>query len=66
MHWNQVTGSPSSRSSSPDIKKVDRFSELGSEDRNVTVEVAVVSYTPRMQKMKNGERETDCFRMDRR
>ena len=51
----EITGSPSSRSSSPDIKKVDRFSELGSEDRNVTVEVAVVSYTPRMQKMKNGE-----------
>ena len=57
----EVTGSPSSRSSSPDIKKVDRFSELGSEDRNVTVEVAVVSYTPRMQKMKNGEERQIAF-----
>ena len=62
----EVTGSPSSRSSSPEIKKVDRFSELGSEDRNVTVEVAVVSYTPRMQKMKNGERRRSYYYANRR
>ena len=30
-------------------KKVQRFSELGSDDRNVSVEVAVISYTPRTQ-----------------
>ena len=51
----EVTGSTSARSPSSEIKKIDRFSELGSDDRNVTVEVAVVSYTPRVQKMKNGE-----------
>jgi len=27
-------------------KKVDRFSDLGSEDKNVTIEVAVVTYVP--------------------
>ena len=28
-------------------KKVDRFKELGSDDKNVTLEVAVVTYVPR-------------------
>ena len=42
-------------------KKVERFTELGSDDRNVTIEVAVVSYTPRMQKMKSGEERQIAF-----
>jgi len=42
-------------------KKVEKFSELASDDRNVTVEVAVVTYTPRMQKMKNGEEKQIAF-----
>ncbi|MDP6856305.1 MAG: hypothetical protein QGH13_02080 [Candidatus Thalassarchaeaceae archaeon] len=42
-------------------KKVEKFSELASDDRNVTVEVAVVTYTPRMQKMKTGEEKQIAF-----
>ena len=38
-------------------KKVQRFSELGAEDRNVTIEVAVVSYTPRTQMVRGEERQ---------
>ena len=56
-----VTGSSSSKAPPPSAKKVDRFADLGSDDRNVTVEVAVVSYTPRMQKMKNGEERQIAF-----
>ena len=36
-------------------KKVQRFSELGSDDRNVSVEVAVISYTPRTQMVRGEE-----------
>ena len=36
-------------------KKVQRFSELGSDDRNVSVEVAVISYTPRSQMVRGEE-----------
>ena len=42
-------------------KKAERFSELASDDRNVTIEVAVVTYTPRMQKMKSGEERQIAF-----
>ncbi len=42
-------------------KKVERFSELDSDDKNVTIEVSVVSYTPRMQKMKSGEERQIAF-----
>ncbi len=38
-------------------KKVGRFAELGSDDRNVTIEVAVVSYTPRTQMVRGEERQ---------
>ena len=38
-------------------KKVDRFSELGSEDSNVTIEVKVVSYTPRVQTIRGEEKQ---------
>ena len=40
-----------SASNSPvrEEKKVGRFAELGADDRNVTIEVTVVSYTPRTQ-----------------
>ncbi len=57
----EVTGSSGTRAAPPSVKKVDRFSDLGSDDRNVTVEVAVVSYTPRMQKMKTGEERQIAF-----
>jgi len=38
-------------------KKVERFKELGSDDRNVAIEVAVVSYTPRTQMVRGEERQ---------
>tara|TARA_B100001123_G_scaffold240380_1_gene268907 strand:+ start:119 stop:1807 length:1689 start_codon:yes stop_codon:yes gene_type:complete len=38
-------------------KKVQRFSELGADDRNVTIEVSVVSYTPRTQMVRGEERQ---------
>ena len=38
-------------------KKVGRFSELDAEDRNVTIEVAVVSYTPRTQMVRGEEKQ---------
>ena len=41
-------------------KKVQRFSELGADDRNVTIEVAVISYTPRTQ-MVRGEEKRIAF-----
>ncbi|MDP6912644.1 MAG: hypothetical protein QF736_01815 [Candidatus Thalassarchaeaceae archaeon] len=38
-------------------KKVGRFSELDADDRNVTIEVAVVSYTPRTQMVRGEEKQ---------
>jgi len=41
----------------PAGKTVERFSELGSDDANVTIEVEVVTYTPRMQMVRGEERQ---------
>ena len=38
-------------------KSVQRFSELESDDRNVTIEVSVISYTPRTQMVRGEERK---------
>ena len=38
-------------------KKVDRFKELGSDDKNVTLEVAVVTYVPRVQMVRGEEKQ---------
>ena len=38
-------------------KKVTQFSELASDDKNVTLEVAVISYTPRMQMVRGEEKQ---------
>ena len=38
-------------------KKINRFSELGSEDRNVTIEAYIVSYTPRIQVVRGEEKQ---------
>ena len=48
-----------SASNSPvrEEKKVGRFAELGADDRNVTIEVTVVSYTPRTQMVRGEERQ---------
>ena len=49
----------SANNSSPvrEEKKVDRFSELDADDRNVAIEVAVVSYTPRTQMVRGEEKQ---------
>lgn len=38
-------------------KKVDRFTELSAEDSNVSIEVKVVSYVPRMQMVRGEEKQ---------
>jgi replication factor A1 len=38
-------------------KKVTNFSELSSDDKNVTLEVSVVSYTPRLQMVRGEEKQ---------
>ena len=43
--------------SRPSEKSVGRFGELGSEDGNVTIEVSVVTYTPRMQMVRGEEKQ---------
>jgi replication factor A1 len=49
----------STNSSTPvhEEKKVERFSDLGADDRNVTIEVAVISYTPRTQMVRGEEKQ---------
>ena len=39
-------------------KSVERFSNLASDDTNVTIEVAVISYTPRMTMVRGEEKQT--------
>jgi replication factor A1 len=54
------TGVEVSANKSPQVreeKKVDRFSELDADDRNVAIEVAVVSYTPRTQMVRGEEKQ---------
>ena len=47
--------------SSPSLEKVEKkvtnFSELSSDDKNVTLEVSVVSYTPRRQMVRGEEKQ---------
>ncbi len=38
-------------------KKVNRFSELSADDKNITIEVSVVSYTPRVQNVRGEEKQ---------
>ena len=38
-------------------RKVDRFEELDAKDMNVTIEVSVVTYTPRVQMVRGEERQ---------
>ena len=38
-------------------KKVERFSELDADDKNVTIEVSVVNYNPRVQKVRGEDRQ---------
>jgi len=45
------------RAPAPSVKKASKFSELGSNDRNVTIEVLVVSYNSRAQQVRGEERQ---------
>ena len=45
------------RTPAPSLRKVSKFSELGSNDRNVTIEVQVVSYNSRVQQVRGEERQ---------
>ena len=45
------------RTPAPSLRKVSKFSELGSDDRNVTIEVLVVSYNSRVQQVRGEERQ---------
>ena len=45
------------RAPAPSVKKASKFSELGSNDRNVTIEVLVVSYNSRVQQVRGEERQ---------
>ena len=38
-------------------RRVDRFKELDAKDMNVTIEVSVVTYTPRVQMVRGEERQ---------
>lgn len=40
-----------------ETKKVDRFSELSGEDSNITIEVKVVTYVPRVQTVRGEEKQ---------
>ncbi len=53
----EVTEPSSSYTAKPSAKSVDRFSDLGSDDTNVTIEVQIITYTPRMQMVRGEERQ---------
>ena len=44
-------------SSRPAAKSVERFSDLSSDDSNITIEVEVVTYVPRMQMVRGEEKQ---------
>ena len=44
-------------STRPAVKSVERFSDLSSDDNNVTIEVEVVTYVPRMQMVRGEEKQ---------
>jgi len=52
-----VEATPNTSAPVREEKKVGRFSELNADDRNVTIEVAVVSYTPRTQMVRGEEKQ---------
>tara|TARA_Y100001970_G_scaffold292678_1_gene435087 strand:+ start:3105 stop:4796 length:1692 start_codon:yes stop_codon:yes gene_type:complete len=50
--------------SSPPEKKVTKFSELKEEDKNVTIEVSVISYVPKIQTIRGEERQIAYGRIE--
>ncbi len=58
--FQAATGTESAASTTMPVReerKVQGFSELDGDDRNVTIEVSVVSYTPRTQMVRGEERQ---------
>jgi ssDNA-binding replication factor A large subunit len=53
----EQTGGTASLPSKRESKKVELFKELAADDGNVTIEVEVVTYTPRMQMIRGEERQ---------
>ena len=53
----------SSRTSFPE-KKATKFSELDKDDKNVTIEVAVLSYIPKIQTVRGEERQIAYGRIE--
>jgi len=60
-HFQKEAGmevnAPKTSSSRPAAKSVERFSNLSSDDTNVTIEVEVVTYVPRMQMVRGEEKQ---------
>ena len=61
-HFQKEAGmevnAPKSTSSRPAAKSVERFTDLSSDDKNVTIEVEVVTYVPRMTMVRGEEKQT--------
>jgi len=53
----EVSNISSPSRTAPPLKKVTRFSELKEDGKNVTIEVAVVSYIPKIQTVRGEERQ---------
>ncbi|MDP6907133.1 MAG: hypothetical protein QF440_06935 [Candidatus Thalassarchaeaceae archaeon] len=53
----EVTSPSNLPNNRPAAKSVDRFEQLGSDDSNVTIEVQIVTYTPRIQMVRGEERQ---------
>ena len=60
-HFQKEAGmevnAPKSTSTRPAAKSVERFTDLSSDDTNVTIEVEVVTYVPRMQMVRGEEKQ---------
>ena len=59
-HFQKAAGMEVSAPNTPTsraAKSVDRFSDLASDDTNVTIEVEVVTYVPRMQMVRGEEKQ---------
>ncbi len=53
----EVTEPSSNYSPKPSSISADRFNDLGPDDSNVTIEVQIITYTPRMQMVRGEERQ---------
>ena len=54
---DESTAQDVARSAFSSSKRVDRFAELSADDRNVTIEVKVVTYTPHIQTVRGEEKQ---------